>query len=810
MNKNKNSNTNPSSAVRKVYHKQLRGKPSHNSINETVPQTLMAVFRQFFKVIIVLILVLMLILGGIGGGMMVGYVSTAKPLNVWQLKGKNETSYIYDSKGAVIAKLTGSQNIDREYIFYDKFKNTYIEKAFIAIEDERFKTHIGIDYKRIAGAVLSFIKTAGNPTSGGSTITQQTVKMISGADEASAQRKIQEWYSAIRLERQFQKWQIMELYVNLVPMGNSYVGIQSAAKAYFGKDVAKLNIAECAFLAGVPNLPGKYNPMTESGRRNAFRRQRMVLGKMLELESISEAQYEEALETEIRFVTKAVNNSSVVVNSYFVDYAIDQVKKDLMVKRGYSASLALTTIYNYGCKIYTTLDSSVQSVLDSAFSNEKLFVTNPATVADFPEHAQAGMVIIDPKSAQVKAIAGGYGKKDANFITNRATGIERQPGSTIKPIAVYGPAIDMGKITPASMIVDDALFLNKETPNVEYPKNSYKGHIGAMTVRNGLKISSNVIAAKIWMTLGGVNSLQYLKSVGLDRPSENYLSIAFGGFNKGMSPLEMAASYQPFANDGQYAKPVCYTKVTDVEGNIILDGTPEFYQVYKPETIAVMNNLLAEPLLPANTSFNQPGTAPGFSIKNAKGEAITTAGKTGTADGNRDKWFVGYTPYYIGAVWYGYDGRLKTINIPKNDTMNAIKIWHNVMTKIHAKSTPESFYEAPNMLKLEICINTGLLATEACKKASIGKDGKIGLPHFITETFVPGNELNPTTYCTLHTEAIAPTPEITSFNSSSSVSGSNSISSISSSSSSGTSSTNSTAVSSKNSSIISSKVTSAN
>ena len=208
----------------------------------------------------------------------------------------------------------------------------------------------------------------------------------------------------------------------------------------------------------------------------------------------------------------------------------------------------------------------------------------------------------------------------------------------------------MGKITASSLVDDLPLFLNKETPNDEYPKNSYKGHLGLMTVRNGLKISSNVIAAQIWMILGGSNSLEYLKNVGLDRPSENYLSIAFGGFNVGMAPLDMAAAYQVFPNNGQFADPVCYTKVTDVGGNVILDGTPQFYQVYKPETIAVMNSLLQEPLTGVNTAFGHGGTAGGFSIYNAKGESITTGGKTGTADGNRGQMVLSAIRLIISAL----------------------------------------------------------------------------------------------------------------------------------------------------------------
>ncbi|MHB1452880.1 MAG: transglycosylase domain-containing protein [Saccharofermentanales bacterium] len=749
MNKIKQSTVKASAGAKKSYRHSLRSHPSRSVVNESVARTVYVIFRQFFKVAFAFIMIFILTLGGIGSGMMVGYITTAQPLNVLQLKNANETSYIYDSKGKEIAKLTGSQNIDREYVTYDQFEETYINEAFIAIEDERFESHIGIDYKRIAGAIVSFVVTAGNPTSGGSTITQQLVKMLSGEDQRSAQRKIQEWYNAIRLERQLNKWEIMELYVSLVPMGSSYIGVQSASKAYFGKDISKLNLAECAFLAGIPNLPGRYNPLTESGRRNAFRRQRMVLGKMLEIGKITEAEYDQALETEIRFVTKTTSDITVAVNSYFVDYTIDQVKKDLMKERGYSSSLALTTIYNYGCKIYTTLDSSIQGIMDKAFRNDKLFIADKTQVADFPEHAQAGMVIMEPGSAQIKAMAGGYGVKDANFVLNRAAGIERQPGSTIKPIAVYGPALDMEVISPATIIEDKVLFLNNEEPNIAYPKNSYKAFYGKITARNAIKISSNTIAAQIWMKLGGLNSLEYLKNVGIDRPTENYVSIALGGFNQGVSPLLMAAAYSTFTNNGQYADPVCYTKVTDVDGSILLDGTPKFYQVYKPETAAIINSMLVEPMTPSTNAFRGNGTANGYQIKNAKGELISTAGKTGTADGYRDKWFVGYTPYYVGAVWYGYDGRLKSINIPKSDFMNAVKIWHDVMTRTHAALEPKDFYVPPTVIEMEICLASGKLATADCRTAG---------NFVIKELFIPNAGINPTEYCDIHQPVVTITP----------------------------------------------------
>ena len=212
MKPSKIKSADPNRRIRRTYRKSLRRKIRHSYVNESVGRTIYIVFRQFFKAAVIVILILTLLLGGIGSGMLVGYITTAQPLNVLQLQSANETSFIYDSEGNEIAKLTGSQNIDREYISYDRFADTYIDEAFKAIEDERFDTHVGIDYRRIAGAVISFVQTLGNPTSGGSTITQQVVKMISGEDQRSAQRKIQEWYNAIRLERQLKKWEIIELY----------------------------------------------------------------------------------------------------------------------------------------------------------------------------------------------------------------------------------------------------------------------------------------------------------------------------------------------------------------------------------------------------------------------------------------------------------------------------------------------------------------------------------------------------------------------------------------------------------------------
>ncbi len=739
--------------LRREMSRRLRSRPSRSPSLISVPKLFWrSIWRIVTYVVVTLVLVGMLG-GGVLGGMLVGYVSTAQPIAVADLKIKTETSYVYDTQGNVLVKLTGTQNVDRQVVAWDKLAETYLPAAFKAIEDERFDTHIGIDPKRIGSAVLGFFSNSGTPSHGGSTITQQTVKMITGKDQVSAQRKIQEWYNAIRLEKMLNKWEILELYMNLVPMSNNYVGVQSAAKAYFGKDVQDLTLSECAILAGIPNLPSYYNPFTESGRRNVLRRERIVLGKMFELGWISKTQYDDALNTEVRFLDPPKVTTTNSTQSYFVDYVIGQVKKDLKEKRGLSSDLALAAIYNYGYRIQTTMDPAVQAQIDASFNDVKLFVTDEKVIKDYPERPQAGIVVLDNKTGQIRGMYGGFGPKIGDFVLNRATGISRQPGSSIKPLDVYGPGIDLGRITAATTIEDKEVFLDNQNPNVPYPKNDYDGFYGFMTVRNAMKISSNTVAAQTWLNfIGGNDSVQYLKSVGIDRITERYVSIALGGFNKGMSPLEMAGGYQTFASGGLFMPPVAYTTVTDIDGNVILENTVQYQQVYKPETAYIMTRILEEPLNGTNTAFGHPGTASALKwpIKNAKGNAIATAGKTGTTDNNRDKWFVGYTPYYTAAVWYGYDCRLKSIEIPAGDKRNAQRIFYDVMTRIHVDLDPASWYVPPGITTARICIASGELATPQCEAAG---------NFVIKEYFIAGTI--PTTYCLFHNPVATPTPEIT-------------------------------------------------
>jgi penicillin-binding protein 1A len=726
-----------SNAVRKELYRHLKGKPTHSTTLLSIPKVVGIAISRALMIFVTLIAIVAFMIGGVGSGMLVGYITTSEPVVTEQIKNKNEITRIKDATGEDIAILTGSQNINREYIAFSSVKATYIDEAFKAIEDERFDEHIGIDPKRIFSAVLSALANSGNATHGGSTISQQTVKLVSGADQNSAQRKVQEWYKAIQLEQQKTKDEIMELYINLVPMGNSYVGIQSAAKAYFDKDAQDLNLVECAFLAGIPNGPSTYNPLTESGKRNALRRMRIVLAKMHELKMISTWQYESALNTELVFRKTPQTVSATQINSYFVDYVIETVVDDLVEKRGYSARMASIAVYNYGFTIETTLDPFVQKQAEEAFSDQNLFISKPEILIDLPEKPNGSVVIIEnmPNPGQIKGMVGGYGEKTGNFVLNRAVSTYRQPGSSIKPLAVYGPALDTGKITAASVFTDQEYFLDGDNPTKPYPKNSYTGYKGNMPVRNAIKISSNTIAAYIWKyVLGGETSLLYLKQVGIDRSSENYVSISLGAFNIGMTTLEMAGAYATFANEGLYTDPYAYTRVLDAEGKVLLDNRPQFTQVYKVETAFIMTDIM-------KGVFTSGGTAGGRGLKD-----MPAAGKTGTTDDNRDKWFCGYTRYYTAAVWYGYDNRLGLTTIPAGEDRNsAIKIWQDIMNRIHVDKERLDFVAPKSILTMTVCPDSGQKVSPDC-------------PVTVTEYFIPGAVMNPRDLCVIHEPLPSPTP----------------------------------------------------
>ncbi|MBQ5422576.1 MAG: transglycosylase domain-containing protein, partial [Clostridiales bacterium] len=574
------------SALADELRSQLKGKPTKSGFNRSAIREFGSFVWDIARVLIVVVLCVCFLFGGFGAGMLLGYASTTKPLSIGDLTTAEEsqTSFVYDKEGNVIAKLTGSENVDRIYVSFSDVRDTYLDEAIIAIEDERFYDHSGIDIKRIGGAFLSALANGGSATYGGSTITQQTVKLISGQDEHSTSRKVQEWFSAMELEQTLSKDEILELYMNLAPTGNNYVGVQAAAQNYFGKDASELTLPECALIAGIPKSPSYYNPLRESGRRNALRRMRIILGKMYELGYITEEEYNDALNTEIVFKEPDINTGSQI-KSYFTEYAISEVIDDLAESRGISRSLASTLVYNRGYQIYTTLEPATQAILDEAFKNQDLFQSNPEALADYPEKPNGSMVVINTQTGAIAAMQGGYGEKNMNLSLNRATSSYRSPGSSIKPLIDYGPALELGIIAPGTIYNDEVCYLDPTNPEKPWPVNYEHDYLGPITIRQALVKSRNTIAAQLWTNIGGDTALWYLKQVGIDRTDEGaYPSQSVGGFTKGMTTLEMAAAYNTFASGGTYTEPYAYTEVYDSEGNLILSSNPLKYRVYSEET----------------------------------------------------------------------------------------------------------------------------------------------------------------------------------------------------------------------------------
>lgn len=732
------------SALADELRSTLKGKPTRSGFNRSWFHELISFISDVVKIGIVLVLCAVFAFGGFGAGMLLGYVSTTRPLSLSDLTHTEEvqTSFVYDIEGNEIARLTGNESVDRIYVPISAVKDTYIDEAIISIEDERFYEHSGIDMRRIGSAVLSAVANGGTATYGGSTITQQTVKLISGQDQHSTSRKVQEWFSAMALEQELTKDEIMELYLNLAPMGNNYVGIQAAAQNYFGKDASQLTLAECAFLAGLPKSPSYYNPLRESGRRNALRRMRIVLSKMYELGHITEEEYQDALNTELVFVTKTTS-SATTINSYFSEYAVRTVVNDLAERRQISTSLATTIVYNRGYHIYTTLEPNVQAVCDEAFTNQELFQTDPSILADYPEKPQAGMVIINVQTGAICAMQGGYGRKPGNLVLNRATDAYRSVGSSIKPILDYAPAIEQQCIVPSTLIEDREVHYDPNDPTRAWPLNSDRSYAGWMTVRVAVEKSKNTIAVQVWDKVGGEVALWYLSRMGIDKMSEGaYPAQAVGAFTYGITPLEMCGAYNTLASGGIYTEPYAYTQVLDSAGNVVLQSNPQTERVFSTETCFLMSDMLEGVI--------RRGTASSYAsiITNDAGEYIGTAGKTGTTDDNLDKWFCGYTPYYCAAVWYGYDNRLRQTVIPSGDRNNAIRIWYYVMSKIHGNCPSIGFPKPDTIFSMDVCTVSGHAPTSACYAANT----------VTTDFFVTGWNSTPanTDMCQIHVEAPPP------------------------------------------------------
>lgn len=857
-----------------------------------------ATFGKILKIIILTTLILTIVAGGVVAGAVISIVRGApeiEPTNI--IASLAQTSRILDQNGNLIEKIQAPEF--RTVVTIDQIPQHTID-AFISIEDERFYDHKGVDPVGILAAVVDNIKSGS--LRGASTITQQLARNLYLTNEVSMTRKITEAYLAIQIEQALTKNQTLEAYLNRSFFGQNAYGVQEAARTYFSKDVQDLTIAESAIIAGIVKGPNIYQPYTrispenfdpaehyEVGRidvlgekyvlafnERSVERQKLVLKKMLELEKITQAQYDQAIAQDIRTSLQPEQKKNSDITSYFTDYIKSSVVESLVEKLGYTREQAEDMIFAGGLDIYATIDLNMQQQLEHVYENftevlvgntsnirgpvlvdwnlnsagnvtddkgKLLFykkeniltedynlrieagsyqidgngdlIINSNKLNPYPTHIdiedyytiddrknlvthtvgsivvteedysilddrsirigkgfldkntdfykiendnlfissnyfyiskegivqpQSATVVLDYRTGHIKALVGGR-DVEGQRILNRATGSARQPGSVIKPIAVYYPALDNG-YTAASPI-DDVPFYDSNG-NL-WPRNLYRGYRGINTLRMSLEQSINVNSVKTLEDIGIETSMSYLEKMGIidsqnpskdnlvtraENPSvndENLSALALGGMTKGLSPLEITSAYGTIANGGVYVEPIAFTKIIDKNGNVLLDNSPKENMVTSPQIAYIMNDIL-------RTSVTN-GLAGRAKISN-----MAVAGKTGTTNEQADIWFIGYTPYYVSGVWIGNDSPKITIS---KGSGTAAQLWSHINSKVHENLESKTSFDKPEgIVTANICTQSGKLATSLCSSDPRGV--------VKSEIFAAGTE--PTEYCDMHVQ----------------------------------------------------------
>ena len=645
--------------------------------------------KKIKKIIIIIVIVLILLLGIFLG------VSSHNWKQITQEMFVNETSIVVDSQGKTIAKL-GSERKKIKINNEDIPKN--LKNAYVAIEDERFYKHHGVDIKRTASAIFSYIIHAGSSSYGGSTITQQLVKNITGDNTDSVFRKVKEWWKAYQLEWYFSKDEILSTYLNVIYVGPNIYGVEAGAKYYFNKSAQQLSLAECAFLAGINNSPNSYNPFGEKDNKEKIsKRTKIVLGKMKELEYINEEEYNSAIsEVEKGLRLKKGNiESDDSVYSYHTDALVTEVISDISKKKNINKTFATNYSYMAGLTINSTQNDNIQKQTEKEFQKSKYSIASKQG----GDPSQAAMVIIDHKTGQVLACVGGLGEKTTARGLNRATQSIRQTGSAIKPLAVLAPGIDKKLFTGATIYPD----VEKTFQGGYEPKN-YASYLGEITVRRALESSQNIPFVEMMEEIKPKKSIKYLKKMGITTLTEKdeTLSLSLGGLDKGISPLEMAGAYATIANDGVYIEPTFYSSITNSTGEVVIKAKPKKKRVISEQVSYILKEILIQPVKGSN------GTARYCAIP-----GIDVAAKTGTTDDNFDRWLCGFTPYYTAVTWFGYDQN-ETIFFNKQNPAGII--WSNVMKNIHG-GLEKAEFKKPNWIESKtICAESGKIANSGCKE----------------------------------------------------------------------------------------------
>lgn len=733
-----------------AYEQYYRDQGQEVNWKKAFKRSISIIFRVITRVvsymfnIVATILLVCIITGIISGTIFIFYLkSNIDPeidINVLKTE-QNATSkfYYYDKQGEPVEieeeRIHGSEN--RIWVSIDQMPE-HLKDAFIAIEDHRFRDHSGVDWYRTLGAVKNFFLPSGG-SFGGSTITQQLIKNLTGEDEVTIQRKVQEIFRALYLEKKMSKDEILELYLNTIYLSQGCSGVKTAAYTYFGKDVSELSLVECAALASITKYPTKFDPVQNPD--NNTDRRNTVLKTMLQYGLINQREFDEAFDQELVIdLQKDQTNNSNSVSSYYVDAAIEDIISDLMKEKGVGREIASNMLYSGGLNIYLCMDPEVQDIMEKAYTDENTFSKSDHNLIIKP---QSAMVVCDPKG-DCLGIVGGRGEKLLNRGLNYATQTKRSPGSSIKPLSVYSPALELGLITPGT-IVDDIPYSFDKNYN-DWPKNVNKTYQGLKTVAYAVRVSLNTSAVRVLDLVGIERSYEFTQKLGLESLEEKYITssgaemtdlgqapLAMGATTLGVTVREMASAYTTFRNNGIHTKSRTYSLVTDADGNTVLNNKQVSTSVFSEETVNTMTKMME-------------AVAHDKSMKIKKYMPI--AGKTGTSMFSHDMWFCGFTPYYVAATWYGFEDP-KTL--PNTGSAPAVYVFDNVMMKLHediieglenGSLSPKSFYEEGDLIQVDICASSGLLYNpDTC-----GLDPR----HNQCETlyYAPGTQ--PTEYCDKH------------------------------------------------------------
>ena len=648
----------------------------------------------------------------------------------------------------------------------------YLQEAAIAIEDKRFEKHHGVDWKGTTRAIVYTL--FGKNVQGGSTITQQLVKNVTGDNEVTVKRKITEIYRALELEKRYEKDEILEAYLNEVFFGQSCYGVVTASRMYFNKDVSDLTLAECASLMGITNNPSMYDPTLSSWtRENNRERQLTILGAMLEQEKISQEEYDEAKAEDIVFSNgftisgKYVGSDGTATEpepdetttddtespadeeeptikgrySWFTEAMIGDVADALVEKYGITDKVrdngttytayeqAWDMVHGKGYKIYTTQNPKYQKIAeDVCYDLSNIPYTSSYTNSageQVEDQLQIALTIVDPTNGYVVAMIGGAGEKQADRVWNWAVNA-RQCGSAIKPVSTYAPALDDGTINGASVIDDYPMLLNGDV----WPRNANWRYQGLTALHTAIAQSLNTCAVRTNLAYGVDRSYEFLvNKLGFENltytDSQQVGNMALGGFEKGVTTEEMAAAYAAFVNEGVYTKPRTFVRVEDANGNVILENEAQSTVAMKNTTAAIINHLLQE------AALNGTGYEAQFS-------GMHIAGKTGSTNSNKDRYFVGYTPYYSCAVWAGYEHNQRIV--ASGNPCSAI--FRKVMSAIHEELPDKDFFSCAGLTSVAVCADSGMLASENCALDVRGSR---------VYTALVAADNAPTSVCTMHT-----------------------------------------------------------